>query len=276
MIASAGRFLSDRRALAGAFLVVFLTLAALIAPLVIQYDPAEQLGYALQKQPPSTTHPFGTDLVGRDVLSRVLSGIRLSLTIATVSILLSLTVGTGVGLIAGYAAGLVDTIVMRFVDALLAIPRVLLLLVLLTLFPTGVIGLIAVLGFTSWFGTSRLVRAEVMSLRKRDFIAASTAIGLRRHRILLRHLLPNVIGPVVVAATLGIGHIILIEAGLSFLGAGVPRPTASLGGIISDGMTSLGSAWWISTFPGLIIVFIVIGFSLIGDGLRDAIDPRGP
>lgn len=275
MSVSTGRFLRDRRALSGAFFVGFLTLAALIAPLVIQYDPAEQLGYALQKQPPSSIHPFGTDLVGRDVLSRVLSGIRLSLTIATVSILLSLTVGTGIGLIVGYVGGAVDTILMRFVDAALAIPRVLLLLVLLTIFPTGVLGLIAVLGLTSWFGTSRLVRAEVMSLRERDFMAATTAIGLGRRRVLLRHLLPNVIGPVVVAATLGIGHIILIEAGLSYIGAGVPRPTASLGGIIADGMTSLGHAWWISTFPGLIIVFIVIGFSLIGDGLRDAIDPRG-
>jgi peptide/nickel transport system permease protein len=164
---------------------------------------------------------------------------------------------------------------MRSVDAALAVPRVLLLLVLLTLFPTGILGLIAVLGLTSWFGTSRLVRAEVLSLREREFITATKAIGLGRRRVLLRHLLPNVIGPVVVAATLGIGHIIMIEASLSYLGAGVPKPTASLGGIISDGTTILGSAWWISTFPGLMIVFIVVGFSLVGDGLRNAIHPRG-
>ncbi len=270
------RLLQDRRALAGAWLVFFLALTALIAPLLIQYDPAEQLGYALQQQPPSAAHPFGTDHVGRDVLSRVLSGIRLSLSIATVSVLLSLTIGTGVGLFAGYVGGVVDALLMRFVDAALAIPRVLLLLVLLTLFPTGILGLIAVLGLTSWFGTSRLVRAEVLSLRERDFIVATSALGLRRQRTLLQHLLPNVIGQVVVAATLGIGHIILIEAGLSYLGAGVPMPTASLGGIISDGMTSLGQAWWISAFPGMIIVLIVVGFSMIGDGLRDAIDPKAP
>lgn len=276
MSGSTERLLKDRRALAGAFLVCFLALAAVIAPLLIQYDPAEQLGYALQQQPPSAEHPFGTDHVGRDVLSRVLYGIRLSLSIATVSVLLSLTIGTGVGLFAGYVGGIVDALLMRFVDAALAIPRVFLLLVLLTLFPTGILGLIAVLGLTSWFGTSRLVRAEVLSLRKRDFIVATSALGLRRRQTLLQHLLPNVIGQVVVAATLGVGHIILIEAGLSYLGAGVPRPTASLGGIISDGMTSLSQAWWISTFPGLIIVIIVVGFSLIGDGLRDAIDPKAP
>jgi peptide/nickel transport system permease protein len=276
MSGSAEKLLRNRRALSGAFLVLLLTLAAIIGPFLIQYDPAEQLGYALQRQPPTTLHPFGTDHVGRDVLSRVLFGIRLSLSIATVSVLLSLTIGTGVGLLAGYLGGGVDTLLMRFVDAALAIPRVLLLLVLLTLFPTGILGLIAVLGLTSWFGTSRLVRAEVLSLRERDFIVATSALGLRSQRTLLQHMLPNIVGPVVVVATLGIGHIILIEAGLSYLGAGVPRPTASLGSIINDGMTSLGQAWWISTFPGIMIVLIVIGFSLVGDGLRDALDPKAP
>ncbi len=268
------KLLADRRTLFGAFIVCFLTLTAVFAPLLIQYEPAEQLGFALQQRPPSAAHLFGTDQVGRDVLSRVLSGIRLSLTIATLSVLLSLTIGTSVGLLAGYLGGIVDTLLMRIVDAALAIPRVLLLLVVLTLLPTGVTGLVAVLGLTSWFGTSRLVRAEVLSLREHDFIVATSALGLRRYHTLVRHLLPNVMAPVVVAATLGIGHIILIEAGLSYLGAGVPRPTASLGGIINDGISSLEHAWWISTFPGLVIVLIVVGFSLIGDGLRDALDPK--
>ena len=276
MTGSAERLLHDRRAVTGGALICILVLSAVLAPLLVQYDPAEQLGYALQNQPPSAAHPFGTDHVGRDVLSRVLFGIRLSFTIATFSIILALTIGTGIGLLAGYLGGMIDALLMRFVDAALSIPRVLLLLVLLALFPTEILGLIVVLGLTSWFATSRLVRGEVLSLRERDFILATSALGLRKQRTLLQHLLPNVIGPVVVAATLGIGHIVLIEAGLSYLGAGVPRPTASLGGIISDGMTSLGQAWWISTFPGLMIVCIVISFSLIGDGLRDAIDPRGP
>ncbi len=268
------RFLRDRRARLGALLVCALILVAAFAPYFIQYHPAEQLGYALQQQPPSPAHPFGTDQIGRDVLSRVVSGVRLSLAIATVSILLSLSIGTGVGLLAGYFRGIVDTVLMRLVDAALAVPRLVLLLVLITLFPSGVLGLICVLGLTSWFGTSRLVRAEVLSLRQRDFVLAAHALGLRRLRTLMNHLLPNIIGPVVVAATLGLGHIILIEAGLSYLGAGVRPPTASLGGIISDGMHLLNQAWWISTFPGLVIVLIVVGFSLMGDGLRNAIDPK--
>jgi peptide/nickel transport system permease protein len=268
------RVLRDRRIIFGAAVVSFLTVAALLAPLLMQYDPAEQLGYAFQQQPPSAAHPFGTDHVGRDVLSRVLAGIRLSLAIASLSVLLSLTIGTAVGLFAGYLGGIADTLLMRFVDAALAVPRILLLLVVLTLLPSGVVGLVIVLGLTSWFATSRVVRAEVLSLSQRDFVVSTKALGLRGHRILLRHLLPNVTAPVIVAATLGIGHIILIEAGLSYLGAGVPMPTASLGGIINDGMSNLGEAWWISAFPGLIIVLIVVGFSLIGDGLRDAMDPK--
>jgi len=268
------RLLRDRQVLVGVSVVGLLAAAAVFAPLLIQYDPAEQLGFAFQQQPPSAAHPFGTDHVGRDVLSRVLAGVRLSLSIASLSVLLSLTIGTGVGMTAGYVGGVFDAVLMRIVDAALAVPRVLLLLVMLTLLPSGVVGLVLVLGLTSWFGTSRLVRAEVLSLRERDFVVATSALGLRRHRILLRHLLPNVAAPVIVAATLGIGHIILIEAGLSYLGAGVPRPTASLGGIINDGMSNLAQAWWISAFPGLVIVLIVIGFSLIGDSLRDVMDPK--
>ena len=276
MTDTATRILRDRRAMFGAAVVCLLTAAAVLAPLLVQYHPAEQLGHAFQQRPPSFAHPFGTDQVGRDVLSRVLAGVRLSLSIASLSVLLSLTIGTGVGLAAGHFGGWVDTLLMRCVDAALAVPRVLLLLVLLMVLPPGVVGLIFVLGFTSWFGTSRLVRAEALSLRERDFVVATDALGLSSLRILFRHLLPNVAAPVIVAATLGIGHIILIEAGLSYLGAGVPRPTASLGGIINDGMSTLADAWWISAFPGLVIVLIVIGFSLIGDSLRDAMDPKSP
>ena len=276
MTDTATRILRDRRAMFGAAVVCLLTAAAVLAPLLVQYHPVEQLGHAFQQRPPSFAHPFGTDQVGRDVLSRVLAGVRLSLSIASLSVLLSLTIGTGVGLAAGHFGGLVDTILMRCVDAALAVPRVLLLLVLLMVLPPGVVGLIFVLGFTSWFGTSRLVRAEVLGLRERDFVVATDALGLSSLRILFRHLLPNVAAPVIVAATLGIGHIILIEAGLSYLGAGVPRPTASLGGIINDGMANLSQAWWISAFPGLVIVLVVVGFSLIGDGLRDAMDPKSP
>jgi peptide/nickel transport system permease protein len=274
MSAAASRILRDRRARVGIVLVASLALAAVVAPAFVTYSPAEQLGAAYQMQPPSASHLFGTDSVGRDLLSRVLSGIRLSLGIALLSVLISVTIGTGVGLVAGYAGGAVDSLLMRFVDAGLAIPRVLLLLTVLAVLPTGVVGLVCVLGLTSWFGTSRMVRAEVLSLRSRDFILATRALGVGGRRTITRHLLPNAIAPVIVTATLGMGHIILVEAGLSFLGAGVPRPTASLGGMIGDGAGLLTEAWWISTIPGLVIVLIVVGFSLLGDGIRDAIDPR--
>ena len=268
------RLTRSRRARTGFALVAILLAAASFAPFLMDFRPAEQLGVEFQLQPPSSAHPFGTDHVGRDVLSRVLAGIRLSLAIACSAVLLSVTVGTGVGLMAGYFGGVADALLMRIVDAALAVPRVLLLLVVLSVLPAGTVSLVAVLGLTSWFGTSRVVRGEVLSVRERQYIVATRALGIRGTRTVFRHLLPNVLGPIVVAATLGIGHIILIEAGLSYLGAGVPRPTASLGGIINDGIARLADAWWISTFPGLMIVLTVIGVSLVGDGLRDAVDPR--
>jgi peptide/nickel transport system permease protein len=164
---------------------------------------------------------------------------------------------------------------MRIVDAALAIPRVFLILVVLTLWDhVGIVGLIVVLGLTSWFGTSRIVRAEVLSLRHRDFVVAARSLGVGSGGILLRHLLPNVATPVIVAATLGLGQVILIEAGLSYLGVGVSEPTASLGRMIRDGYEQIVSAPWISVFPGLVIVLTVIGFSLVGDGVRDTIDPQ--
>ncbi|MDJ0767065.1 MAG: ABC transporter permease [Myxococcota bacterium] len=268
------RLLMGRRSRFGLALIACLVFAAVLSPLIVEYSPTEQLGLALQSQPPSAAHPLGTDLVSRDLLSRVLSGMRLSLTIALLSVFISVTVGTGVGLTAGYLGGVVDICLMRTVDAALAVPRVLLLLVVLIILPPTVLSLVAVLGLTSWFGTSRVVRAEVLSIKQREFVVAASALGLSRFQTVLKHLLPNVIAPVIVTATLGMGHIILIEAGLSFLGAGVQPPTASLGGIISDGVYRLDDAWWISTFPGLAILFIVVGFSLIGDGLRDAVDTR--
>jgi peptide/nickel transport system permease protein len=189
----------------------------------------------------------------------------------------SVTIGTAIGLIAGYAGRFVDTLLMRGVDAALAVPRVFLLLVILTLWDrVGVLGLVVILGLTSWFGTSRIVRAEILSLRNREFVVAADSLGLGTSRLILRHLLPNVIGPVTVAATLGMGQIILIEAGLSYLGVGIRPPTASLGRMIGEGWEHIISAPWISIFPGLVIIVTVVGFSLIGDGMRDTLDPRSP
>ncbi len=270
------RLLRNRRTSVGIGVIVFLVTTASLAPLLTSYSPSAQLDItAARALPPSLLHPFGTDIFSRDLLSRVLYGARISLLIAFLSMFLSVTIGTGVGLVSGMFGGILDTVIMRAVDAALAIPRVFLLLVVLALWErVDVIGLITILGLTSWFGTSRIVRAEVLSLMQRDFIAATRSLGIGRGRMLLYHLLPNVIAPIGVTSALGIGQIILIEAGLSYLGVGVQEPTASLGRMMQGGSAMLQTAPWISVFPGLIIVLTVVGFSMLADGLRDTMDPR--
>jgi peptide/nickel transport system permease protein len=265
-----------RRTRAGLLLVSILVLVAALAPLFAPYDPTEQLDLVTrQTNPPSPAHPFGTDFFSRDVFSRVLYGGRISLAIAFLAVFLSITVGTIVGWLAGIGSRVVDSVLMRTVDAALAIPRIFLLLVVLALWnDVGITALIMILGFTGWFGTSRLVRAEVLSLRERGFIHAAHALGIGKLRLFIRHLLPNLAAPVIVTATLGVGHVILIEAGLSFLGIGVRPPTPSWGSIIQEGQSLLAIAPWIAAFPGFAIVLTVVGFSLLGDGLRDTLDPR--
>ncbi len=266
---------TNRRWRYGIVLVGLFAGLAALAHWVAPYDPTAQLGLAEQWRPPSAAHPFGTDLYGRDVLSRVLYGARVSLVIAVLSVFLSISIGTSVGIAAGYCGGVVDTLTMRTVDAALAIPRVFLLLLVLGLwYGVDVIGLVIILGVTSWFGVSRIVRAEVMAVREREYMMAARSLGVGHGRILLHHVLPNVLAPVTVAATLGMGQIILIEAGLSFLGLGVQEPTASLGRMMSAGGGELLAAPWTTVFPGVVVILIVIGFSLMGDGFRDTLDPR--
>ena len=264
------------RARVGLALVVSLTLLAALAPLFTSYDPTLQIDLATrQLLPPSLAHPAGTDFFSRDVLARVLFGARISLTIAILAVIVSVTVGTAVGIASGLTGGAVDTALMRLVDAALAVPRIFLLLVVLALWRgLGIWGLILMLGLTSWFDIARIVRAEVLSLKTRGFVVAARALGLQTRHVTTRHLLPNIAAPIIVTATLGVGQIVLLEAGLSFLGIGVRPPTPSWGTMIADGWPYLASAWWISVFPGLAIVLTVVGFSLIGDSLRDAIDPR--
>jgi peptide/nickel transport system permease protein len=251
-------------------------LIALLAPLISPYDPTAQpdiLG--LKNIAPSLSHPFGTDSFSRDVLSRCMYGARISLSVAALATAIAITLGTLYGAIAGYMGGVVDAVLMRFVDAALAIPRVLLLIAILALWnglPLWL--LIVVLGATGWFGLSRMVRAQVLALRDLDFVAAARALGATGPRILLRHILPNVLPTVIVAATLGIGHVIILEAGLSYLGLGVQPPVASWGSIIQDGADQIGTAWWISLFPGLLIVVTAIACNTLGDALRAALDPR--
>lgn len=264
------------RGRAGTVFLLFLVLLALVGPLLLP-DPFRQFEVVeLADARPSLDHPFGTDELSRDVLSRVVSGARVSLAVAAIAVALSVTLGAGVGLVAGYWGGLVDATLMRLVDGALAVPRLFLLLLILAV-PERVplVVLILLIGTTGWFGTSRVVRAEVLRLRNETFVRAAEALGASRRRIIFRHLLVNTAGPLLVAATLGVGDVILLEAGLSFLGLGVQPPTPSWGGMILDARGVLVTAPWVGIFPGLAITLTVLATNLVGDALRDALEPRG-
>lgn len=267
-------FKLHRSAVLGLQLLLLLSLATLLTPLLSPFDPNAIDPAASRLLTPSWIHLMGTDHLGRDVLSRVLYGGRISLAIGFLSILIAVTLGVVVGAIAGYMGGWVDGLLMRFVDLFLSFPRLILLVTIVAVFPPSVLLIVAILGLTGWMGVARLVRGQVLSLREREYIQAARALGFRGRRIMARHILPNVLTPVIVAATLGIGNAILAEAALSFLGLGVAPPTASWGNVIHDGSRFMVDGWWITSFPGLAVVLTVMSFNLVGDGLRDALDPR--
>lgn len=268
-------FARHRQASIGLVLLGALVIVALLTPYLAPFDPnAQHAVVATRFLPPSVAHPLGTDRFGRDVLSRVIYGARISLTIGFVAVAIAITVGSLVGSGAGLVGGLLDSVSMRGVDLLLAFPRLVLLVALVALFEPHLGLVILVLGLTGWMGTARIVRGQVLSIREEDYVQAARALGLGRLRILLRHVLPNALTPVIVAATLGVGNTILAAAALSFLGLGVQPPTASWGGMVASGRDVMLNAWWIATFPGLAIVLTVMSFNLVGDGLRDALDPR--
>lgn len=256
--------------------LVTLYIAALLAPVIAPYSQSQQLDIvAMKNQAPSLAHPFGTDRFSRDLLTRVLFGARVSLSVATLAVLMSAVVGMLWGLTAAAFGGVVDSVLMRLLDAFLAIPRVLLLVAILALWsPVPLGALIVLLGLTGWFDVSRLVRAEALTLRERDFVVAARAQGAGVRRIMLRHLTPNVLGPVVVATTLGVGQIIVLEAGLSFIGIGAREPAASWGTLFSDGTEAFAGTWWAALFPGIAIVTTVLCFNILGDALRRLLDPR--
>jgi peptide/nickel transport system permease protein len=266
----------DPRGRAGALMLAVMGALAAVGPTLLPDPLAQPCVLTCRNLGPTLAHPFGTDDLSRDILSRVASGGRISLAVAILAVSLSVTLGAAIGLVAGYWGGVVDAALMRLVDAALAIPRLFLLLLVLAVWeqvPVAV--LILLIGTTGWFGTGRLVRAEALRLREESYVRAAEALGASRRRIMLRHLLPNTAGPLLVAATLGIGDVILLEAGLSFLGLGVPLPTASWGGMIFDAKSVLVAAPWAGIFPGLAIVITVLSANLFGDALRDAVDPRG-
>jgi peptide/nickel transport system permease protein len=260
--------------ISGAF-VLLISLVAIAAPLVSPYSPTQQLDIVgLRAHAPSFAHPFGTDLASRDLLSRVIYGARTSLTVALLAVLLSATLGVAYGMVAGYMGGATDSILMRVLDGLLAIPRPLLLIVILSYWQKGATAMILGIGCTGWFTIARLIRAEVLAAKPREYVAAAVALGARRTRILARHILPNVIGPAVVAATLAVAQVISLEAGLSFLGFGARTAYASWGSIILDAQSGFAQFWWIPLFPGLAVVATALAFNVLGDGLRDLVAGR--
>lgn len=253
--------------------LAIIVLAAVAAPLLAPYDPFVQPDIVAGNiLPPSPDHPLGTDQFSRDVLSRVLFGARISLLVGLLATTVAVTVGTAWGLAAGYVGGLVDEVMMRLVDALMSIPRVLLVLALVALWGRmSTPGLVLLLGLTGWFQLSRLVRAEVLTARQTDYVASARALGAHDFRIAVRHVLPNVLPPIIVFATIGLGNVIVLEAGLSYLGFGVQPPVPSWGNMIRDGSELMTAAWWISLFPGLAIVATVVAVNALGEGLRQAL-----
>jgi peptide/nickel transport system permease protein len=267
------RFRASPAAVAGFCVLLAMVSCAILAPALAVSDPTAQETPSLTRyQAPSETHPMGTDKFGRDVYSRVLFGARVSLSVGVISVLLAVVLGLLVGLPAGFVGGWLDDVLMRIVDALLSFPRLLFVLTLVALFSNSFFLLIVVISATGWMGVARLVRGEILRLKQQEFVQAAVATGMGRARLVARHLLPNALGPVLVAATLNVGAVILLESYLSFLGLGVQPPAPSWGAMVYGGRDVLLDAWWVSAFPAVAIVVAVVACNLMGDGLRDAMD----
>jgi peptide/nickel transport system permease protein len=263
----------NRLALAGGVVVVSLALLALLAPVISPRDP-NRLDVKRILDAPSKAHPLGTDQLGRDVLSRMLYGARVSLAVGFVSVGIAAVIGIVLGSLAGYHGGTTDALVMRLVDLMLVFPRFFLLLAVLAFLRPSIWTIMTVIGLTGWMSVARLVRAEFLSLKEREFVLWSQSIGATAFRIIWRHILPNAMGPVLVAMTLGIPAAILTESGLSFLGLGVQPPHATWGNILNEGKDAIEIGWWLSVYPGLAILVTVLSYNLLGEGIRDALDPR--
>jgi peptide/nickel transport system permease protein len=258
---------------AGFIIIVAVFLLAMLAPFIAPYDPDDINVKAILIEP-SWLHWMGTDGLGRDVFSRMLYGGRISLLVGLVAVGISTIIGIILGAIAGYYRGWVDTFIMRLVDVMLSIPSFFLILAVIAFLTPSIYNVMIVIGLTSWMGVTRLVRAEFLSLSGREFVQASRALGAKDARLIFTHLLPNSLTPIIVSSVLGVAGAVLLESGLSFLGLGVQAPQASWGNILTDGKDYIQFAWWLSLFPGLAILITVLGYNLLGEGLRDALDPR--
>ena len=268
-----GRLKRNRMAMSGLILVLVLFAVALLAPWLAPYDPSF-INLKQVLMPPSPDHLLGTDTLGRDVLSRIIFGARISLLVGFVAVGIATLIGLFVGALAGYYGGWVDQVLMRLVDLMLCFPTLFLILAVIALLGPSIWNIMVVIGLTGWMGVARLVRAEFLSLREREFVTAARALGAGDTRLILRHMLPNALAPVMVSATLGVAGAILTESALSFLGLGVQPPTPSWGNILTAGKDNIEIAWWLSVFPGLAILVTVMSYNLLGEGIREAIDPR--
>ena len=266
-------FKRNRLAVGGMAVILITFVIAGTASFIAPEDPGKT-DVSLKLKPPSPEHYLGTDQLGRDVFSRMLHGAKVSLSVGFVAVAISILIGILVGAVAGYYGAWVDSLLMRFVDIMLCFPSFFLILTVVALLGPSLFKVMVVIGITSWMGTSRFVRAEFLSLRERDFVQAAQALGVKDLRIIFLHILPNALAPVFVTATLDVASAILVEAGLSFLGFGVQPPAPSWGNILTEGRTYIFDAWWLTVFPGLAILITVLSFNLLGEGLRDALDPR--
>ena len=267
------RFKRNKLAVAGGIFVLVLFLIAAFAPLLSPYDPND-IDRNQILESPGISHPLGTDDLGRDVLSRMIYGSRISLAVGFVAIGLATLIGVILGAVSGYYGGWTDRFIMRFIDIMLSIPTFFLILAVIAFIGPSIWNIMLVIGLTSWMGVARLVRAEFLSLKEREFVLAARAVGAGDLRIIFRHILVNSMSPVFVSAVLGVAAAILVESALSFLGIGVQPPTPSWGNMLTLGKDNIEIAWWLSLFPGLAILFTVLGYNLVGEGLRDAFDPR--
>jgi len=267
------RFRTNRVATAGLVVVAALFLLSFCAGFITPYDP-DALDAWHVLLPPSSAHLFGTDELGRDVLTRVIYGARVSLKVGFVAVGIAVAIGTVVGLFAGFYGGWADSLLMRIVDIMLCFPTFFLILAVIAMLEPSIWYIMIIIGLTGWMGVARLVRAEVLSLKSRDFVSAARVLGASDLRIIFRHILPNALSPVLVSATLGVAGAILTESALSFLGIGVQPPTPSWGNILTSGKDYIEFAWWLSLFPGVAILVTVLSYNLVGEGIRDALDPR--
>lgn len=269
-------FWADKMAVAGGLAVAILFIISIGAPFIAPHDPRQtgQIKTAQRLNPPSSQHLMGTDTLGRDVFTRLVWGSRVSLKVGFAAVGLASAIGLLLGALAGYYGGWIDHIIMRFCDLMLCFPTMFLILAVIAILEPSIWNVMVVIGLTSWMGVARFVRAEFLTLKNRDFVTAAVAMGASDFRIIMRHLIPNALTPVLVSATLGVAGAILTESALSFLGLGVSPPTPSWGSMLSEGKDYLAQAWWLSVYPGLAILLTVLSYNLLGEGLRRALDPR--